>query len=265
MSTTRSLPSSSNTRRGSSPKPAASITLTRFTYDDLGRLYTVQVTRRNSQAVTETATTYGYNKAGSLEKVHYPNGTNGNGNEAVYEYDALNRLARLTNHKNNSHVESQLLSRFEYSGYANGQRATAVETRTGWIWTGSGNSRVNSQYGYPTRQIAYQYDGLGRLKWEQRNGNDPNEFAYDLVGNRASQEVGNLVGSGDNVKTSYFYDRRDRLEKESLNANGTPATIKPDELGMGMRYYRGQRNGRGLRGWYNAGKGDEPEAFGLPR
>jgi hypothetical protein len=87
----------------------------------------------------------------------------------VYEYDALNRLSRLTNYKNSSHVENQLLSRFEYSCYVNGQRATAVETRTGWLWTGT----AKIQDGRPQRQIAYQYDGLGRLKREQRNGNDP--------------------------------------------------------------------------------------------
>jgi RHS repeat-associated protein len=222
-------PEQIRTDAAATPTPyLASTTRTVYTYDDLGRLYKVQVIRRNGVAVNEDPTTYRYNKVGSQEKVIYPD-TNldgdSNGNEAVYEYDALNRLVRLTNYKDSGHVEGQLLSRFEYSCYANGQRATAVETRTGWIWTGSGNSRVNSQYGYPTRQIAYQYDGLGRLKWEQRNGNDPNEFAYDLVGNRFSRTLENLPGPSDDVTTYYFYDSRDRLEKESLNANGTPATI----------------------------------------
>ena len=44
-------------------------TKTDYTYDALGRLYTVQVTRRNSAAVTEVATTWTYNKNGSQEKV----------------------------------------------------------------------------------------------------------------------------------------------------------------------------------------------------
>jgi RHS repeat-associated protein len=199
-------------------------TKTDYTYDNLGRLSTVQVTRRNGVAVSDRPTIYSYNKNGSQEKVVYPNGDNDNitnRNEAVYEYDALNRLVRLTNYKDSDHVETDLLSRFEYSCYANGQRATAVETRQGWIDTSNGRQ----QNGHPTRQIAYQYDGLGRLKREQRNGNDPNLFTYDIVGNRVSQEVGNLVGSGDNVKTYYFYDARDRLEKESLYESGTPAKI----------------------------------------
>ena len=47
----------------------ASTTRMVYTFDALGRLYTAQVTRRNGQPVTEAATTYSYNKAGSQEKV----------------------------------------------------------------------------------------------------------------------------------------------------------------------------------------------------
>ena len=98
----------------------------------------MEVVRRNGQAVNEDPTTT-IIKGRSQEKVIYPDTNldgNSTGNEAVYEYDALNRLSRLTNYKDSGHVESQILSRFEYSCYANGQRATAVETRTGYIWTG---------------------------------------------------------------------------------------------------------------------------------
>ena len=208
------------------PPYVASTTRTVYTYDDLGRLYTVQVVRRNGVAVNEDPTTYHYNKAGSQEKVIYPNVDSQNnhvGNEAVYEYDALNRLVRLTNYKDSGHVESQLLSRFEYSCYANGQRATAVETRMGYVWTGSTNV-----LGRPTREIAHQYDGLGRLTREQRNGNDPNEFAYDLVGNRVTQVIGNKVnvpGVDDNETTSYSYNERDQLYQEVLQGNGLNRTI----------------------------------------
>ncbi len=197
------------------PTPfTSSVTRTVYTYDDLGRLETVQVVRRNSTDVSETATTYAYNDNGSQEKVIYPNG-----NEVVYEYDALNRLYRLTNYKSSSHLESELLSRFEYSCFADGQRATAEETYKGWK---EENSIV--QEVYLTREMAYRYDGLGRLIWEQRNDHDPNSFRYDLVGNRVSQVIGGRSNEPD-VTTHYGYNALDQLQWEGVQSDGSNPTI----------------------------------------
>ncbi len=206
------------------PTPfTSSVTRTVNTYDDLGRLETVQVVRRNGAAVNPIEeTTYTYNKNGSQAKVKYSNGVSPNqsdGNEAVYEYDALNRLYRLSNYRNSGHLENELLSRFEYSCYADGQRARATETCKGWK---EENSIV--QEVYLTREMAYRYDGLGRLIWEQRNDHDPNSFTYDLVGNRIKQVIGGRSNE-DDVTTYYGYNGRDQLQWEGLQSDGSNPTI----------------------------------------
>ena len=104
-------------RRASTPY-AQSTTRTVYTYDDLGRLYTVQVVRRNGQAVTEAATTYGYNDNGSRGSVKLPNGV-----YTQYQYNAMNRLTEVVNYQTQP-VEGNLyptqLSRFGYGHYAGG-------------------------------------------------------------------------------------------------------------------------------------------------
>ena len=185
-------------------------TKTDYTYDELGRLYTVQVVRRNGAAVTENATTYTYNDNGSRGSVLLPNGVC-----TQYQYNAMNRLTEVVNFQTQPTLadpNKPQLSRFLYGHYASGQRATAWERQ----------KPVNNV----EKLVICRYDGLNRLNYESHYEVDSTgygyraEYAYDLVGNRLGRQI-NVVNSshptepGEILSTEYTeYDTGDRLRKE---------------------------------------------------
>jgi len=148
------------------------ITTTRYSYDNLNRLYTV--TDHHNQV-----TTYGYDAVGNRQSVSYPNGTT-----TTYTYDALNRLQTvLTVDSGNIPI-----SRFDYTLYPTGQRHTITDL--------AGNIST------------YTYDDVYRLIEESINhvslGTVVNNYQYDPVGNR-------LSATENGKATSYVYDMNDRL------------------------------------------------------
>jgi YD repeat-containing protein len=119
--------------------------------------------------------------------------TFGNATQEIRQYDALNRLTYLENHKGNT-----ILSSYAYTLDKVGNRTQVVEN--------------------DGRTVDYSYDNLYRLTKEQITdsvyGDRSSEFIYDKVGNRLLQteNVGGAITS-----TAYVYDTNDRLLREVVD------------------------------------------------
>lgn len=180
----------------------------RYAYDELGRLQTVTVVKRNGLAVSPPEVTrHTYTRLGSLENVHFPNGT-----RTFHQYDALNRLTNVVHYDSSN----QVLGRYEYTVAADGRRLAATETR------------LESGGGYSTTQIAWTYDNLRRLVREASSStaaalNFTNSYVYDLAGNRLWKT--NVTSAGTQV-TGCAYNANDQLVTDGAftsfyNANGS--------------------------------------------
>lgn len=166
-----------------------------YTYDELGRLKTVQVDKRND-IIPEPAeiTTYNYNKVGSLDTVQHANG-----NCTTYDYDELNRLKKLT-HWDRWWQDSGAvqLRNYEYALYADGCR----------------KSETVKEADVQIAQKIWSYDKLNRLLTEQYTDdvNSVNSYTHtyicDLAGNRLVRQV------TDGNDTVYHYNANDQLYKE---------------------------------------------------
>ncbi len=161
------------------PPYAASTTRTVYTYDDLGRLFTVQVVRRNNADVNPPEETkYTYNDNGSRESVLLPNGVC-----TQYQYNSMNRLREVVNFQTQPTLadpNKPQLSRFLYRHYADGQRASAWERQ----------KPVNNV----EKLVLCRYDGLNRLSYESHYEVNSTgygyraKYAYDLAGNRTERQ-----------------------------------------------------------------------------
>jgi RHS repeat-associated protein len=172
----------------------------RYSYDELSRLKTVSVVKRDGAtlAVPEV-TTNTYTRLGSLQDMFYPNGVH-----AAYQYDMMNRLTNLTC----TSSASVLLSQYQYVPNANSWRLAATEVLR----------QVNGTY--VTNQLAWGYDNLGRLTNEASSStlaalNYTNKYVYDLAGNRLWKT--NVVGAVTTI-TSYSYNANDQLLVESTGS-----------------------------------------------
>lgn len=172
----------------------------RYAYDLLGRLETVTTDRRNRYPVVfdpqnptlDETTRYTYNTVGSLKSIDYPNGQT-----AIYDYDALNRLTDLVWSKDAAETY-----RYHYDNYAGGQRAAVQEYYAGAVT--------------PTAESEWTYDNLNRLTEEvfADGANDyTRRYGYDLVGNRKTVKDGT-----DSILTSYSYNDLDQLTFEDHTA-----------------------------------------------
>ena len=150
----------------------------RYSYDELGRIKTVSVAKRDGAALSPfEVTTNGYTALGSLQDVYYPNGVH-----ALYQYDVMNRLTNLVY----TSGSGQLLAQYIYAPNTNGQWKTAKEIQ----WQ-SGAS-------FSTNQFAWFYDNVGRLTNETCSStasglNYTNRYVFDLLGNRLWQT--NILGA----------------------------------------------------------------------
>jgi len=196
-----------------------------YYYDSLGRLCEVNVAKRNNIPANES-TYYSYNPVGSVGSVLYANG-----NLAEYTYDSLDRLTDLTNWQ--SSARQNVLSSYEYTLSADGQRTAAAETLAG-----------------ATTYINWSYDALNRLAAEDYNAPDDandftHEYVYDVVGNRLSKTVNDA-----NV-TQYSYNNNDQLTEEVTDGNVSSyeyddngALVKKDAGGDPNHYYSYDLRGR---------------------
>jgi RHS repeat-associated protein len=170
-----------------------------YTYDELGRLETVVVLKRNGVSTNET-TRYTYTKVGSRETVTLPNGV-----VTRYHYDDLNRLTNMTHVAGTTNLAS-----YTYQLHRTGRRTNAVEVLR----------QENDTY--LTNTITWTYDSLYRLTGEALLCSDPqysytNTYEYDLAGNRFKKI--RVVATGTTTITN-AYDANDRLLREVTLVSG---------------------------------------------
>jgi RHS repeat-associated protein len=174
---------------------------TLYGYDELGRLKTVTMDKRNGTAISETST-YTYTAIGARQELDLPNG-----GTTTYAYDSLNRLTNLTQ-KASGNV---LLAKYDYTVYATGRRSGATEV----LLQADDNT-------YATNTIGWQYDGMYRLTNETYGTtlsgiSFATAYSYDKVGNRLSE----LVTKPTSTNTvTCGYNPNDQLTNEVSTVNG---------------------------------------------
>jgi RHS repeat-associated protein len=174
----------------------------RYSYDELSRLKTVSVVKRDGATLaTPEVTTNTYTRLGSLQNVYFPNGT-----WTVYQYDGMNRLTNLTY----TSSASVLLGQYSYKADAAGRRTNAVEI-------------LRQENGlYLTNTLTWQYDNLSRLTNEALICSTPsasytNSYSYDLAGNRLSK----IHASNSPETITYQYNPNDELTNDISSVNPT--------------------------------------------
>jgi RHS repeat-associated protein len=179
-----------------------------YGYDELGRLKTVQVLKRNGTNLSSPETTTNtYTAVGNRSTVTLPNGI-----ITAYLYDSLNRLTNLT-HKLGG---TNLLASYSYQLHPTGRRTNAVEILR--IPDSEGG-------GYMTNTLSWAFDQMYRLTNEVSissvgvTGTYTNAFSYDKVGNRWSR-IHYQNGTSTSV-TNQFNDN-DQLLKEVTLSGGVP-------------------------------------------
>jgi RHS repeat-associated protein len=252
-----------------------------YEYDNQGRLTSVVETKNENTRTTalnydpvtdqpsriakpEGTLNYSYNELGSLERVHEsagsgvdykyyytlggrldavetPSGqtkytyedwgsrvsqTLPNGVFTRYEYDNLLRTDRIAHYENDGEDPTDLLAEFDYTVGQTGRCLAVKETIDAAV--------VN---------IAYAYDGLGRLTQSDRDDNDSYDrsFTYDVVGNRLTKEEGSGPSS---ITTTYAYNPLDQLTWQNRDGTETDYTYddngnlqSQDEDGKPIRYF----------------------------
>jgi RHS repeat-associated protein len=175
------------------------VSVTEYAYDNIGRLASVSVVKRDSQTLsTPEITQYKYDANGNRRAV-----TLANGIYTEYTYDALNRLTNITHYTNDSKTNE--ISHFGYQLYADGMRATVDESMS------------------EQRDVTYRYDALNRLIQEDSyTTSSPHygytaNYTYDLAGNRLSRtvEVTNSGGTYTLQTISTYDPDTDRLLTET--------------------------------------------------
>jgi len=174
----------------------------RYAYDELGRVKTVAVVKRDGVTLLPwEVTTNFYTSLGSLRDVYYPNGVH-----AAYQYDlVMNRLTNVVNYSSTGGI----LGRYQYTLGTNGVVKAVTETR------------LESNATYTTNQITYTYNNLGRLVREASvsplsEANYTNNYVYDLAGNllwRTNGATGEII--------TYSYNTNDQLLVESSSVSGS--------------------------------------------
>jgi RHS repeat-associated protein len=172
-----------------------------YGYDELGRLKTVTLSKRNGQSITPETTTYTYDKVGNRSTMTLPNNI-----VSIWQYDSLNRLTNLTQVVGTTNQAS-----YAYKLDLTGRRTNAVE-----ILLQEGGT-------YLTNTLTWEYDGMYRLTNEvsissSSGGNYTNAFQYDLVGNRYRAIK---TASGNITTVTNAYDGNDRLLREVTQVNTT--------------------------------------------
>jgi fibro-slime domain-containing protein/RHS repeat-associated protein len=215
---TRTYTGLADPTRTSANGDGKAITDTRYSYDRLNRLKTVQVVERNDTRISENPTLYIYDKDGNLDKVRTPNGV-----VADYDYDNLNQLTFLRNFKDNGDNVFQsgtdvALAEYTYTVNADGQRTHAIEKLDV-----NGDNTLDAS---DTTNIDWVYDELGRLTEERYDSydnslDDIEDYSFDLASNRTKlvKDDNNAVLANFNADetATYHYDVNDRLLDEATD------------------------------------------------
>ncbi len=188
------------------------ITDTRYTYDTLGRLSTVEVFERfnaytpgSETNSAEEVTTYHYDAVGNLDYTVMED-LDGTNVITDYTYDTLNRLDEMVQFEDRNSNDvydagtDEMLASYDYTLDLAGNRVAATETIDGY-----------------TYQWTWTYDALNRLTEEVLDASDnsldyTDTFTYDLAGNRVESTHDQGSDSSVETTTTYSYDANDRLE-----------------------------------------------------
>jgi RHS repeat-associated protein len=180
-----------------------------YTYDSYGNLGSIESTNSSGTKISyqydalnrlvsatdrfNNTTTYGYNAAGSLQTVIYPNGVTN-----TYSYNSLNRLTNIT-----AATSSGTIASFAYTLAAAGNRTALSESIAG-----------------TARSFNWGYDAQYRLTSEQISGAAPTgtvTYQYDGVGNRTNR-TSSVAGVS---SATYTYNSNDRLTTDTYDTNGS--------------------------------------------
>ncbi len=248
-----------------------------YTYDGLGHLIKSSSVNKDGETVEET---YSYDGLGRLTLSTGNNGDtqsysydsnsnlmsyelNGEGeNEVSYEYDALNRLTKLTNNGIITTYEydenGNLLKKEQDNGvsteyvYNDAGLVTSLMTMKGNdVYTSSTVSYLLngmiSAVNLSGNAKWYNYDLAGRLKEELVNSGIGipmyANYKYDAYGNRT--EKSSYADNGETIDTTvYSYDLNNRLISESLEKTGKNSGYKNTRY-----YYDGNGNMTAKQSW----------------
>jgi len=189
---------------------------TSYGYDELGRLKTTTVTKRNGTTLgTPDVTTYAYDAVGNLDSVTLAPAT---GLVTDYDYDALNRLVLETVKRGETMVAEYDYNASGMELASDGQREGVVEKH----YDGSGDL-------FCTTTIDWTYDAWNRLVGEAYaydeeggSGNDYSflaEYVYDPVGNRLSKSADWSDDDKDESITYYYGVRNGDASRGELDGN----------------------------------------------
>lgn len=186
-----------------------------YDYDVMDRLVTVTpaATDALGNAIPQaerTITTFSYNDAGQRMVADQTGGTV---RTVRYAYDELGRLrAKL------SGLEGTLT--YGYDGFGAVKQISAQYAYAGNLWGtvyGTAWEQANNRsYNSGLANLAYNYDGLGRLSAINPNIYAPDAwYDYDNAGNLRTASYQN------NVVTTYSYDERNRLRMLETRCSGS--------------------------------------------
>jgi RHS repeat-associated protein len=175
-----------------------------YAYDALGRLDTM------TDGAGGLIVNYDYDAAGRLVRKAL-----GNGVYTTYEYDAAGQLTHLVNRK----ADGTILSRFDYTYNASGQRTSMTTLEGTWSYSYDASGQLTGVTYPDGRVVTYVYDAVGNRIEVIDDGistayamNNMNQYTavgeatytFDADGNMASKTEGG-------VTTTYAYDIENRL------------------------------------------------------
>ena len=224
---------------------------TTYTYDLRDRLV--------SKATPQGTLTYTYDQAGDVASIR---SSNAGGTSVNYTYDALNRLATVTDNRLESGVATYAydnagnLANFAYPNGVKHTYAYNALNRLTSLAVADQTSSTLASYGYtlgPTgnrvsvaefggRQVDYTYDSLYRLTVETITGGigGTTTYAYDHVGNRLS------LSSPTNGLTMYTYDANDRLSTDTYDNDGNTIASGVNQFNYDFENHLTSENGGAL-------------------
>jgi hypothetical protein len=156
-----------------------------YSYDELGRLQSVSVTKRDGTTLySPEVTVYHYNEAGVVDEVTHPSGVT-----TENKFDALYRLLTVKH----STPTNNILAEYDYTRRADDRITRVVE---------KDNIGIVST-------TDYVFDELGRLRRENYDGvaagaDYQTDYALDLVGNRLSKLSWSENGNIEHITSQYI-------------------------------------------------------------
>ncbi len=182
-----------------------------YAYDELNRMSAVMPSWLGG------LTQYTYDAAGRLQDATLPAAT---GLQAVYGFDAANRLTSVINKKSGVPISS-----YTYVPKPNGTRQSVTDINGMTTQYGYDTlDRLNSvAYPSPASTTTYGYDGVGNRLSMQVDANPAMTYTYDeadqlktmtgVTGTNTYDKNGNLtnIGGSGTSNDTFFYDHENRL------------------------------------------------------